>query len=69
MVFRGADHDEQLGALQIGAAEFPERTTHGVDHAGGHIDRAKAAMCSVVGGTELFGEQAGHGLHLVAACK
>ena len=28
---------EQLGAVEIRAAEFPERTADGVDHAGGHV--------------------------------
>ncbi len=67
MVFRRADHDEQLGTFQIGAAEFPERTADGVDHARGHVHRAEAAVRRIVGRAELAREQTGQRLHLVAS--
>ena len=67
VVFGGADHHEQLGAVQVGAAELPEAAADGVDHAGGHVDRAEAAVRRVVGRAELAREQAGQRLHLVAA--
>ena len=66
VVFGGADHHEQLGTLQVGAAELPEGAADGVDHAGGHVDRAKTAVGGVVGGAELARKQAGERLHLVA---
>ncbi len=56
-----------LRALQVRAAELPEGAADGVDHAGGHVDRAEAAVRRVVGGAELARKQAGQGLHLVAA--
>ena len=66
VVFGRAQHDKELGALQVGPAKLPEAATHGVDHASGHIDRTKAAMSRVVGCAELTCKQAGQGLHLVA---
>ena len=66
VVFGSADHHKQLGAVQVGAAKLPEAAAHGVNHAGGHVDRAKAAVCRVIGGAELARKQAGQGLHLVA---
>ncbi len=66
MVFRGADHHEQLGALQVGPAELPEAAADGVDHAGGHVHRAEAAVRRIVGRAELAREQPGQRLHLVA---
>ena len=66
VVFGSADHHKQLGAVQVGPAKLPEAAAHGVDHAGGHVDRAKAAVCRVIGGAELARKQAGQGLHLVA---
>ena len=67
MVLGSADHHEQLGALQIRAAELPERTADGVDETGGHVDRAETAMRGIVGRAVLLGEQAGERLHLIAA--
>ena len=67
MVLRGADHHEQLGALQVRPAELPEAAADGVDHAGRHVHRAEAAMRCVVGRAVVLGEEAGQGLHLVAA--
>ena len=67
VVLGGADHDEQLGALQVRPAELPERAADAVDHAGGHVHRAETAMGGVVGRAELLGEHAGQGLHLIAA--
>ena len=67
MILGGADHDEQLGAIEVGAAEFPERAADGVDHAGGHVHRAEAAVRRIVGRAELAREQAGQRLHLVAS--
>ncbi len=67
MVFGGADHHEELGAVEVGAAEFPEAAADRVDHAGGHVHRTEAAVRRVVGRAELAREQAGKGLHLVAA--
>jgi hypothetical protein len=67
VVLGGADHHEQLGAVQVRAAEFPEAAADRVDHAGGHVDRAEAAVRRVVRRAELAREQAGERLHLVAA--
>jgi len=69
VVFGGADHHEQLGTLQVGATKFPKRATDGVDHASGHIDRAKAAVRCVVGGAELARKETGKRLHLVPSGK
>ncbi len=66
VVLGGADHHEQLGAIEVGAAELPERAADRVDHARGHVDRAEAAMRGVVGRAELAREHAGQRLHLVA---
>ena len=66
MVFGRADHHEQLGALQIRPAEFPERTADGVDHSGGHVHRTEAAVSGIVGRAELARKQSGQRLHLVA---
>ena len=67
MVLGGADHHEELRALEVGPAELPERAADRVDHAGGHVDRAEAAVRRVVGRAELAREQPGQRLHLVAA--
>jgi hypothetical protein len=67
VVLRRADHDEQLGAVEVRPAEFPEGAADGVDHAGGHVHRAEAAVRRVVGRAELAREEAGQRLHLVAA--
>ncbi len=67
MVLGGADHHEQFGAVEVGPAELPERTTDRVNHAGRHVHRTEAAVGGVVGRAELLGEQAGQRLHLVAA--
>ena len=67
MVLGGADHHEQLGALEVRPAEFPEAAADRVDHAGGHVHRAEAAVRRVVRRAELAREQAGQRLHLVAA--
>ncbi len=66
VVLGGADHHEQLGAVQVGSAELPEAAADGVDHAGGHIHRAEAAVRGIVGRAELAREQARQCLHLVA---
>ena len=65
VVLGGADHDEQLGAIEVGATELPERTADRVDQAGGHVHRAEAAVRGVVGRAELLREHAGQRLHLV----
>ena len=67
MVLGGADHHEELRALEVRAAELPERAADGVDHAGGHVHRAEAAVRGVVRRAELPREEAGERLHLVAA--
>ena len=67
MVFCRAKHYEQFGALQIRPAEFPKRAANGVNHPGRHVHRAKAAVRSVVGRTELPREQASKRLHLIAS--
>ena len=67
MILGGAEHHEQARTLEVGPAEFPERAADGVDHAGGHVDRAETAVGGVVRRAELLGEQAGQRLHLVAA--
>jgi hypothetical protein len=66
VVFGGADHHEQLGAIEVRAAELPEAAADRVDHAGGHVHRAEAAVRRIVGRAELAREQAGERLHLVA---
>ena len=69
MVLGGADHEKQLRAIEIRAAEFPERAAHRIDHPGGHVGRTEAAVRRVIGRAELPGEQARERLHLVAAGK
>ena len=66
MVLGGADHHEQLGAVQVRPAELPERPADGVDQAGRHVNRAETAVGRVVRGAELLREQTGQRLHLVA---
>ena len=67
VVFGGADHHEQLRALEVRPAELPEAAADRVDHAGGHVHRAEAAVRRVVRRAEVAREQAGQRLHLVAA--
>ena len=69
VVFGGAYHHEQARLVEIGAAEFPEGAAYRIDHAGGHIGRAKAAVRGVIGRAELLGKQPGQRLHLIAAGK
>lgn len=69
MVLGGTDHHEQLGAVQVRAAEFPEGTADGIDHASGHVHGTETAVGGIVGSTKLTGEEAGKGLHLVASGK
>src|SRR6218665_42403 len=52
-----------------GPAKSPKPAADGVDHPRRHVDRAQAAMRSIVGRAELAREQAGERLHLVAAGK
>ncbi len=66
-VLGGADHHEQPRAVEVGAAELPERAADRVDHPGGHVDRAEPAVRGVVRRAELACEEAGQRLHLVAA--
>ena len=66
MVFGRADHDKKLGVVQIRPAKFPEAAADGVDHAGGHVHRAKTTMRGVIGRAKLARKQAGERLHLVA---
>ena len=66
MVLGGADHDEELGPLQVRPAELPEGAANGVDQPRRQIDGAKTPMGGVVGGAKLLGKQASQGLHLVA---
>ncbi len=66
VVFRGAYHHEQLGAIQVRAAELPEAAADRIDHAGSHVHRTEAAVRRIVRCAELAREQAGEGLHLVA---
>ena len=58
MVLGGADHHEELRAVEVGPAELPERAADGVDHPRGHVHRAEAAVGGVVGRAELAREQA-----------
>ena len=68
MVILGrADHHEELRAVEVGAAELPERAADRIDHPGRHVDRAEAAVRRVVGCAELPREKARQRLHLVAA--
>ncbi len=67
VILGGADHHEQLGPVQVGATEFPEGATDGINHACGHVDRAEATVGGIVRGAKLLGEQAGQCLHLVTA--
>ena len=67
VVFGHAEQHEELGAVPVGLAEFPEGTAHGVDPAGGHVDRAEAAVGRVVGRAESLAPEAGEALRLVAA--
>ena len=69
MIFGRADHHEQFGPFQVGAAELPERAADGVDHSGRHVDRAETAVGGIIGGAELFGEETGQRLHLVPPGK
>lgn len=65
MILGGTDHHEQLGAVEVGSAELPERSADRVDQAGRHVDRTEAAVRRIVGRAELARKHAGQGLHLV----
>ncbi|MBV6477134.1 MAG: hypothetical protein MOGDAGHF_02816 [Rhodocyclaceae bacterium] len=67
VVLRRADHDEELGAVEVRPAELPEGAADGIDHAGGHVHRAEAAVRRVIGRAELAREEAGQRLHLISA--
>ena len=67
VILGGADHHEELRAVEVGAAELPERAADRVDHPGRHVDRAEAAVRRVVGRAELPREKTRQRLHLVAA--
>ena len=67
MVLGRADHHEQLRPLEVRPAELPEAAADRVDHAGGHVHRAEAAVRRVVRRAEVAREQARQRLHLVAA--
>ena len=62
------DH-EHLGAVPVGLAKFPEGTAHGIDTSSGHIDRAEAAVCGIVGRAEGLRPERCEALRLVASCK
>ena len=66
MVLGGAEHDEQLRALEVRAAELPERAADRVDEPGRHVHRAETPVRGVVGRAELARKEAGERLHLVA---
>ncbi len=66
VVLRSAHHHKKLGMFKIRAAEFPEASTNGVDHARGHVHRTKASVSRIVGCAELSGKEPCEGLHLVA---
>ena len=67
MVLRGPDHHEHLRTIEVGSAEFPERSADRVDHSRGHVHRAEPAVGSVVGRAELPRKEPGERLHLVAS--
>jgi hypothetical protein len=67
VVLGGAEHHEQLGAIQVRSAELPEGAADRVDHARGHVHGAESAVGGVVGRAELPCEEARQRLHLVAA--
>ena len=67
VVLGDAEEQQQLCALPVGGAEFPERAAHGVDPGRRHADRAEAAVGGVVRRAELLRPPAGERLALVAA--
>ena len=69
VVFRRTDHEKHPGAIEIRAAEFPERAAYRVDHSGRHVDGAKTAVRGLVRCAELAREQARQCLHLIAPGK
>ena len=66
VILRRADHHEEPCAVEVGAAELPERPADRVDHPGRHVDRAETSVRRVVGRAELPGEEPRQRLHLVA---
>jgi hypothetical protein len=58
---------KSLARSRSGPPNSQKAAADGVDHPGGHVHRAETAVGGVVGGAELLGEEAGEGLHLVAA--
>ena len=67
MVLGDAEHHEQLGAVPVRRAEFPERAADRHDAGRRHVDRAEAAMRGIVRRAELLRPEAGQRLRLVAA--
>src|SRR3546814_3995030 len=56
-----------LGVVPVRFAELPEAAPQRVQAAGGHVDRAEAAVGRVIDGAELLRPPAGERLRLVAA--
>jgi hypothetical protein len=67
VVLGHAPEHEVARVLPVGFAELPEAAAERVQAAGGHVDRAEAAMRGIVDGTELLRPPAGQRLRLVAA--
>src|SRR4030095_4171285 len=69
MILGRADHHEELRAVEVRAAELPERAAERIDHSRSHVDRAEAAVGGIVRRAELACEESCQRLHLIAASE
>ena len=69
VVFRDAEQHEQLRAFPVRRTELPEGPAECHDASGGHVDRAEAAMSSIVGRPELLRPETRERLRLVPPGK
>ncbi len=67
VILGDAEDHEELGAVPVGLAEFPEGAAHRVDAGGGHVDRTEPAMRGVIRGAIGLRPPACEALALVAA--
>ena len=66
VILGDAEQHEVFGMLPVRLAELPERAADRVHAAGGHVDRAEAAVRGVIGRAELRRPPAGERLRLIA---
>ena len=66
VIFRHAEHHEQLGALPIRGPKLPERPADGINAARRHVDRTKSAMRGIIRCAKGLRPPAGETLALIA---